>query len=156
MRMRQSPKKSGRQPAMTAAPALPGSSGARTLAHAVRGCASEDDLRAVLDDAAWIRAVEATERAWVVHVVIRNCQVRVVPGVEQLDADLELQTLCDHRVLEEREVCVPDRGAAEGVASEVAELDGLAGGVRHGRYPDRGREGRGVEEAVNGAAGERG
>src|SRR5438270_14076077 len=86
--------------------------GARSLPGSYRGVPLEEEPCAVRNGAARIGAVEDAEARRVAQtvsadirkVIVRHREVRVVEGVEELNADLHLQALGQCGVLEEREI----------------------------------------------------
>jgi hypothetical protein len=58
----------------------------------------ENDLSAVLHNASRIVAIESAERT-VIHVVVRNGLLRMIPEVEELNPNLSSDVLCNVRIL---------------------------------------------------------
>src|SRR5258708_26145465 len=80
----------------------------------------------------------------------------MIPGVKELDTTLRLDALGNPRCLEQRQVSIPDRRAAERVSRQTAVLNDRTG--RIGRQcGDAGRERKGIDVKVTarGHAGKR-
>src|SRR6267143_1859527 len=100
----------------------------------------EDQLRPVLNYADRKERIESAESA-ISHVNDRHSSLGVVPEVEELQAKLKLQVLSDGRILEYRDIGVPDGWAREGISLFVAKANHSSRRVRgQGGYAGRSRE----------------
>src|SRR5260370_23634645 len=80
----------------------------------------------------------------------------MVPEVEELHAKLKLQVLSDGRILEYRDIGIPNRRAGKGISLFVAEANHSPRRVRgQGGYAGRSRERGRVHVAAGGYVGKR-
>ena len=79
----------------------------------------ENDLSAVLHNASWIEAIEAAEGS-IIDVIVWNSLLRMVPEVEELNANLSSDVLSDISILEQRHIRIPNCRTVERIPSEIA------------------------------------
>jgi len=80
----------------------------------------EKNLGSVLDDTSRIGTIEPAETPRVTYIVVRHGQLCVIPGVEEFNSDLSPDALGNPRSLEQRQIGIPNRRAAERVSRQTA------------------------------------